>query len=291
MSHKARRWLGLGIVLAGLEALAWTVAPSFALRDLVELSDDPLVFMLRPGARVSFHGFYETLPAPVLWQVNAQGMRASRSIELVPKRFRIATFGDSEAFGWAVELEQTFQHQMEAIDGAIEVLNFAIPGYNAANIAHGVDRSLEDYSPQLCFYLVNPNDADPPPHVTRAMRLVARSALLRIVQYLYYRFVEGPREIRRRQEPETRRRFAAEVARFAERCQRRSIPVILGLLAWNDRSEMPPGVKTLNVEAVLAGLPLIDHHMTEAGHRALAHALCETIAEGAPGRCTPPGGE
>ncbi|MDH3771169.1 MAG: hypothetical protein OET79_09330, partial [Nitrospirota bacterium] len=74
---------------------------------LFEKTDDPRPYALRPDALVEFSGLNSPLGRTILWQVNSQGLRDDRTIAPRGDRFRIATAGDSEAFGWSVALEET----------------------------------------------------------------------------------------------------------------------------------------------------------------------------------------
>jgi len=250
-------------IIVILEAVAQLVAPNFSIRELIELDGD--TYVLRQNARVAFSGFYEKLPRPVTWDTNARRMRGGEPPPPSGKR-RIATFGDSEVFGWSVESAQTFQKQMEALDDEVEVLNFGVPGYNAPNIAEAVARVVRDDQPSLCFYLVNPNDADPPPRVSKWLHYLSYSALLRLFQYSYYVFIEGPMEARAREQPAARRQFAADLRQIAEACS----PLVFGFLRWSDHGSAPEGARVINLEPVVAGLPRIDHHLDASGHLALA---------------------
>lgn len=65
------------------------------------------------------------------YRSNAQGLRAEKDYLPTPPAgiTRIATFGDSFTHGDEVTNKDTFQHQMEALDESIEVLNFGVGGY------------------------------------------------------------------------------------------------------------------------------------------------------------------
>ena len=107
------------------------------LHKLVRVADrgDSRSYVLKPNARILFKGMRNTLENPVVWSINAEGLRSDRPLPPRSKKFRIVTFGDSEGFGWAMPLDHTFQRHMEQIDRRIEVINLSVPGYNAENIA------------------------------------------------------------------------------------------------------------------------------------------------------------
>ncbi len=148
------------------------------LSQLAIATNDARGYAPRPHSVVHFTGLFSSLTQPVMWQINPQGVRAAQSVKPYPDRFRIATFGDSETFGWAVNLPDTFQKQMEAIDQRVEVLNFGVPGYNVSNIADHVELHAVRFHPQLILYLVNKNDFDLPVRVNPFV--VSSSLLLRL---------------------------------------------------------------------------------------------------------------
>jgi lysophospholipase L1-like esterase len=104
-------------------------------RETVRQVDNPrLRFDLRPGSLAR---------AEVEYRINAHGLRGPEtSVEKPSGVRRIAVLGDSIAFGYWVAEEEAFPHQLQEMlnqdsSGAkVEVLNFAVPGYN-------LDQSIE----------------------------------------------------------------------------------------------------------------------------------------------------
>lgn len=90
--------------------------------------NDYIIYELKPDLDVVFQG------VPV--RTNSYGMRGpERAPAKRPGVFRIALLGDSYAFGWGVEEEQTFAVQLERLlsnerAAPVEVLNFGVPGYS-----------------------------------------------------------------------------------------------------------------------------------------------------------------
>lgn len=89
-----------------------------------------IIYDLIPNLDVKFQG--------VETKINSCGMRSpEREAVKSPTTYRIALLGDSFAFGWGVEYQESFAHQLEVIlneagEGKIkvEVLNFGVPGYS-----------------------------------------------------------------------------------------------------------------------------------------------------------------
>jgi hypothetical protein len=277
--------------------------PSLAtIRELVDTSVQP--YGLKPGARISFAGLHEPLPAPVTWQVNSQGIRANQPISSDSRKFRVATYGDSETFGWGVELQESFQARMEALDGRIEVINFGVPGYNAANIADTIARTAPRFHPDLIVYLVHGNDFDDTVDVNVAE---IRSSLLRLVVFAYYRLLKQPWENRLRSSPERIERFVAQIERITRFCQRSDIPLVLAFLKWRNHAVLPEDPvpnrvgtgpagrdqnwglpRHLNADTVLDNEPSVDSHLTTAAYKKLARFLCATISGKTDSSCIPP---
>lgn len=64
-------------------------------------------------------------------RINQVGARADREFQVEPAagKLRVATFGDCLIFGGGVQLEETWQGQLEALDPRLELLNFGVEGY------------------------------------------------------------------------------------------------------------------------------------------------------------------
>lgn len=100
--------------------------------------------------------------------VSADGYRGPYP-ELVraPATIRIAVIGDSTAFGWGVDYEETyperFRARMEALVGQpVELRNYAVPGYNSEQECRQfTQRILSSYSPNLLVLGYDHNDPEP----------------------------------------------------------------------------------------------------------------------------------
>jgi hypothetical protein len=272
---------------------------------LFEPTQDPRPFVLKPGVRVEYAGIGSSLGRTVLWEINEQGLREDHRIGPPAGRFRVLTYGDSEAFGWSVELEETFQRRMQAIDGRAEVINLGVPGYNAANSREHLERTLEAFDPDLAIFLVTRNDLEP----SLAIHTIwSRARILMWARLLYQLEFEEPERKVVRESPERKQHFADEVDRMIRFCERRGVPLIVAFTRWETRRDLldhlgpdswlathRPGLGTdgfgvalVDVEAATHGLPQVDDHYSAAAHQALAALFCGQIS-GAPqgDQCVP----
>ena len=140
--------------------------------------DGTTTYALRPDVTVGFSGVFERIRPSVTWQVNGQGLRADAPVGAREQNFRIATYGDSETFGWSVDFADTYQQRMQDIDPRVEVLNFGVPGYNVDDVSRRIETTTGDYSPDMWIYLVNKNDVDAPLDISDPV--LASELLLRL---------------------------------------------------------------------------------------------------------------
>jgi hypothetical protein len=276
------------------EGMLRLFSPQLAkLRQLVELTDDGRGFAPKAGARIDFGGVFESLRRPVVWQTNGDGFRDDRDVGPPGDRFRIATYGDSETFGWSVALEETFQKRMEAIDPRVEVLNFGVPGYQVINIRAQMERTLSRFEPDLVLYLVNKNDFNEPPGLTSW----SKSHLLLHLHFLWHFTVGKQLRLATREGEDKLRMFADEVDRMTRDLEARDTPFLLAFLRWRNRTAVrnytprsPAGHfrrEYIDVKPAVAGEPKEDIHFAASAHRKMAALFCEAIS-GRPDRCIPP---
>jgi hypothetical protein len=287
------------------------------LRQLVASTDDDRGFAPKPGLSIPFDGVFSPLSRTIVWQTNAQGLRADRDIGPPTERFRIATFGDSETFGWSVALEDTFQRRMEGIDPRVEVLNFGVPGYNVTNIRDHLERAVPRFRPDLVVYLVNKNDFNAPVEFTA----LSYSHVLLHVRFLWHFSVGKPLRRLKRDSLARREVFGREVDRMTRFLEERDTPLVLGFLKWKNRKAVwehlprplpaearpsvgaPPGSKEIesgngkrrfvrelvDVKAIVRGEPKEDGHFAGSAHRKLADFWCRQVSRERDGACIPPG--
>jgi hypothetical protein len=206
-----------------------------SLRGLVQASsNDRIVYELKPGLRAIFIG------APVA--INAAGFR-EREVPVAkpPGTFRIAGLGDSEMFGWGVPAEATYLRVLEdLLQGRgdpvrYEILNFAVPGYNAVMEVETFRSVARHYQPDLVLVGYVTNDDQLPNfmkrsalrwpsnlyvynllvHGVRAMRNSAHELMPARADYLGARMAawgDVPEQYRDMEGPEAVRRAYAELA-------------------------------------------------------------------------------
>jgi len=240
-----------------------------------------------------------------VWQINAQGLRDDRNVGERSDRFRIATYGDSQAFGWSVALPETFQRRMQAIDPRVEVLNFAIPGYNVADSNEHMARTLEAFHPDLAIFLASKNDFD------RSLEIGtfwSRARILMWTRWIYQsQFQKAERKALRRS-PERLQFFADEIDRMIRLCERHGVPLVIGFLRRESHQALldhlrpdawlathPDGrgaggfrLERIDLEAGIAGVPDADKHLSAPAYEVLAEAFCRQISgPEAGGGCVP----
>jgi len=192
------------------------------LRGLIQPSDLPdLVYELKPSRRWVFLGADTA--------TNSHGLRGPEvALEKPPGTLRIAGLGDSVMFGWGVDQEQTYMRLLERrLAGAgrrVEVLNFAVPGYNSAQEAAMLERSLR-FSPDLLLVNYCSNDWVAPFFVVdpNLDNLIESSLLLRNIRERlvpgadegFFDAVQGMDKVR------------AALRRIRETALRESLPVLI----------------------------------------------------------------
>jgi hypothetical protein len=183
---------------------------------------------LKPNTAIQNDGLYEKLPHPVLWQVNAQGMRSDHPVDRQSERYRIMIYGDSEVFGISVPIEDTIASQMEALDSRVEALNLGVFGYNAAQVAEHVERTAPLYHPDMVVYVVNENDTY---DAIKPAPIVALSKVLQLIYFGYRVFYVEPEQRLLRYAPERLAALNRELGRVAAWCAQHDVPVLFALFS------------------------------------------------------------
>jgi hypothetical protein len=263
---------------------------------LFERTDDPRPYVLKPNAAVEFSGLGEPLGRTILWQVNGQGLRDDRQIGARGDRFRIATYGDSQAFGWSVALDETFQRRMEVIDDRVEVLNLAVPGYNIADSNEHMERTLAAFDPDLVIFLGTENDFDESLEIGT---IYGKARLLMWARLRYQVWMTSERQALRRS-PERKQFFADQIERMIRFCERYAVPLIIGFTKWGNHQDLldhlrpaswlathPDGrgddgfmVRLVNVEGVTYDISDVDDHLSAPAYEAMAELFCRVISAG-----------
>ncbi|MFN0179887.1 MAG: SGNH/GDSL hydrolase family protein [Gemmatimonadales bacterium] len=256
---------------------------------------------LVPGAKIVFHG------APL--RINRWGMRDAEYDKAPPPgTTRIALFGASYPFGSGVGDSEDFESLVEDRlnrdrapgDSAIEVLNFARPGFNAVQSLLLLDRQALEFAPNV-LWLVSYNDESLDVALHVAKMVLAGVEL----PYDYLREVVSRAGVTKDlSEPEATKRLQAHhleimawtLGQIADRCRERGIhPVFIYLPAT--RTVRPEeafarsaplareaGFATVDLSTVYDGPPLeeivvapYDFHPNQRGHRIIADLLYEQL--------------
>jgi lysophospholipase L1-like esterase len=270
---------------------------------------DSRSYRLYPGKQVLFTGLHDRLKKPVLWQVNAQGLRSDKPLPPKTGKFRVVTFGDSETFGWSVSLEDTFQRRMEQIDSSVEVINLGTPGYNAENIADYIEKALPGLKADFVFYLFHKNDLEgalkfSPTFASSQLYLLYKKSKERIFRGLF------PQITGSRDSPERVKIFQGQADRMIEIVKRENVPLLFGMLKWRFVKTLQPLAQTdcdpstkpqpcvvsrqagfwsgaIDIEKVRRKVPRIDGHMPPPAHQDLAELLCRVISGDRKNSCVP----
>lgn len=199
-----------------------------------------LTYELRPGAEGDEKGSHIV--------VNALGMRGPPPKEPKPANvLRIATLGDSVAFGFGVEEAEMFPRRLEALLNArerrsreYEVLDFAVTGYSTREEAIVLEHKALALAPDLVLVAYYLNDPDFGP--VNALRMSfhepewwERSELLRFLAGKRQDWIErrlgGGDYFRWLHEPSTDewKSVPAAFARMRELAASRSLRVVLAI--------------------------------------------------------------
>lgn len=255
--------------------------------------EDERHYILKPNNVIHFEGLYEKLEKPVIWKTNEFGERVRENplkfTSTFSDKIKIATYGDSESFGWGLSTEETYQQQLENMDSRIQAHNFGVPGYNVYQIAEHVEKTGHLRNPDLLLYLVNENDFD----ISFAFKqFPKRSELLKRLVFVSYFFKE--KEAKKiRHSPEVKKRFAEELVKMQNYCEANEIEFIVAFLNWDNsqvlkmKAELEeyfldadalPNKNVINCSSV-HGLPEIDKHYTKHGHKKLAKLILTHLYE------------
>ena len=127
-----------------------------------------LTHQLRPSFATLYHGTEITTNKSGFRGPDIQAKRAGHT--------RIALIGDSVTFGhvpWNDTLNENLRRSLEGRDQRVEVLNFGVPGYDAAHIATMLEHQVIRHAPDIIVYIffyndVPPTTADPPQDIDPA---------------------------------------------------------------------------------------------------------------------------
>src|SRR6516165_4897277 len=177
----------LEVQLRSFRAQAKSSMHDLDLGDIVQPSRHAgIVYELRPNVRGQFVG------EPLL--INSQGLH---DYEYRRRKdagtFRLVGVGDSSLFGWGVPFEDSGLKVLErrlnekSRSQRIEVINFAVPGYNTAMEAETFVKRCLEYAPDLVLLNFNTNDYDVPNFMRRPgdLATLRRSYLFDLAYSVY----------------------------------------------------------------------------------------------------------
>jgi len=247
--------------------------------------------------RPSTHGRHESPVFDVDVEINAQGFRGPDWPAPTPGRPRMLVLGDSFAFGWGVEFEQTFTALLAAETGW-DVLNAAVSGYGTDQQRLLLERLLIDEQPDLVLSVFCWNDLFESSagvvygkHKPRFVRKrdglelvgvpVPQPALERWshAARAFYKWRWQREHMRREIDRDTEWRLVLDLL-LEERRLLEDVPLLL----LSDRTHLAnfaretDGVEHLDLRTVFAGVtePLAfagDGHWTPGAHERIARAL------------------
>ena len=292
-------WLAMLLIALACIAIVVEIAARIflpninVLLNIIAPTDDARHFVLKPNASTIYRGLYEKSSKEIEWHINAQGMRSDTLLSSQPDhRYRIATYGDSETFGWSVDLQDTWQQRMQEKDPSIEVINLGVPGYNIASIASHMEKTLPAIQPDLIIYLFNKNDVYLP---LNYHPIWSKSYLYLIVNMGLYQLKADQRKKWRKSEQGTAY-FRTQLQHMISLCEDNNIPFLIAVQHWkyiylfpeslqyeqstssDSASKSESYIRTINVERVVDHFPRRDAHLTEPAHAALADFLCLHLA-------------
>lgn len=278
------------ILLATIELALRLLLPDINfLTQIIEPTSDPRSFTLKANTKIHYQGLHEK-HEPITWEINQQGLRSDRVENKTSNNFRILTYGDSETYGWSVDIENSWQRRMEQIDPNIEVLNFGVPGYNVENVADHMQRTIADYHPNMLIYLFNKNDFYP---AFKFNPVLSRSYTYLAFRMGLYMLHKDKRKAWRRS-PQGGKFVQSQIKRMIGLSNQYKAPLYILVMHWQYANPIQQitesqdnNIKIINTEGVVGKFPKVDAHLTKPAHLALAKYLCNQISQNQPAKCTP----
>ncbi|MCX5700972.1 MAG: SGNH/GDSL hydrolase family protein [Candidatus Omnitrophica bacterium] len=128
-------------------------------------NNQKILYDLKPNAKIKFNGVFIKIPSSTI-EISSQGIRDYEyPIQKERGKYRIIILGDSIAFGWGIELQQTLSKELErSLNKAgkrYEVLNFSVPTYNTVQEVETLTTKCLAYNPDLVIFVVTENDKEP----------------------------------------------------------------------------------------------------------------------------------
>lgn len=279
--------------LTKVRGLGPTTHPSYVLHDA------ELGWKYRPLARER----HTTSEFDVSIRINSQGFRGAEWPPATPDGRRILLLGDSVAFGWGVEEEETMARRIEALDPSWTVLNAAVAGYGTDQQLLLLRQLLPRVAPDLVIHVFWHNDlfenlsgvvyGRPKPRFSReGDRLEVRGQpvprpWLAEVSLLYRALVKSWWTWRH--EPRGRHGEAgwdmtrALIRAMRDELEGRPLVVVSGTDVLTRLAANEEAIFHVDTRPPLAGLGEtahfpIDGHWTPAAHEAIAAAVVDSLA-------------
>jgi len=316
--------LGLAGALACGEVVMRIVgAPEVApvRRGRFQLSANPRL-LFEPVPHLKYHGdpteFYE-----YTGQSNSLGFRdREHTVAKPPGTYRIAILGDSIAAGYRIErTEDAFPARLEALLRAaglpVEVLSFAVTGYNTEQEVETLRVRALQFDPDLVLLAYCHNDRRPPdprilellreakgnrnvvPPLSEADRFLTHSALYRFIRYGVFQAKDRKKEAAAEAQGEnTVERSLQELAQIS---RQEAFPVLLAVFPylpqpydrqhsqqhdWLASIAQREGLHYLDLRPAFrdCGPPLDElrfdrYHPTAAGHACAAAAMSNAVRQ------------
>jgi lysophospholipase L1-like esterase len=181
--------------------------------------------------------------------INRDGLRNRETPrQKPPGRLRVAVVGDSVTFGWGVPQDETYPQRLEELlrqqlspgrDGALEVINFGVGNYTAADVTAMLEHKALGYAPDLVIYGAFINDAELPDGLLEEPFLLRHSLAAVLIWGRLDRLWRqlGVRENYQeyylslyREGGDGRYRVQAELERMTDLCRRAEIPLLVAML-------------------------------------------------------------
>lgn len=139
-------------------------SPKYLIGFIIPSNDPILERELRPNFSQLFDGSIVKFPKVVNVTINSNGFRGKEySIEKPNNTIRVLVLGDSVAFGWGVNENETFSVVLEKMLNSdaqkkYEVLNLAVPGYNTEQEVEMLKTKGLKYNPDIIIIAYHRND-------------------------------------------------------------------------------------------------------------------------------------
>ena len=139
--------------------------PKYKQQFFDEIDNPKMPRILKPNHTQLFDGEWVRLPETEV-RINSHGFRGGEHpVQKPSDTVRILGLGDSFTFGWGLNLEHTFLHVLEEklnlnYGGAIEVLNFGLPGGSTTSEVELFKTKAARFAPDLILLTFTNNDDD-----------------------------------------------------------------------------------------------------------------------------------